>query len=186
MKTVTVFGSSLPGEGSTAYVEAQRLPYPIRTRTRFSEIVGATGRAAGGRLIASAVEKADAAVAKRLRLKAGTPVVRLELLRQADGVPICAATTWLPARRFADAPAVYAACRSMTKTLAHYGIEHYARHSTRVTAAVVDATDALRLALAAGRPILVIESVDTDQHGAPLLTTRARFAADRIELIIET
>ena len=25
MKIVTVFGSSLPGEGSTAYVEAQRL-----------------------------------------------------------------------------------------------------------------------------------------------------------------
>ena len=40
--------------GSGTYVEAQRIPYPIRARTRFSEIVGASGRAAGGRMIASA------------------------------------------------------------------------------------------------------------------------------------
>src|SRR5215472_888552 len=52
--------------GSGTYVEAQRLAYPIRTRTRFSEIVGATGRAADGRLIASAAEDAEAEIARRL------------------------------------------------------------------------------------------------------------------------
>src|SRR3974390_1862095 len=57
--------------GSGTYVEATRLPYPIRSRTRFSEIVGATGRAAGGRLLASATENADADIAKRLKLKIG-------------------------------------------------------------------------------------------------------------------
>src|SRR3977135_4244440 len=82
--------------GSGTYVEAQRLAYPIRARTRFSEIVGTTGRAVGGRLIASAVEDADADIAKRLRLRPGASVIRLELLRHADRVPICAGTTWLP------------------------------------------------------------------------------------------
>jgi len=173
-------------QGSGTYVEARRLPYPIRARTRFSEIVGATGRAADGRLITSATERADANIARRLKLKPGAPVVRLELLRQADRVPISAATTWLYGKRFADAAAVYALTRSITKTLAHYGVENYARQSTRVTAGIVDATDALRLELAPGRPILIIDSVDADDNGAPLLTTRARFAADRIELIIET
>jgi GntR family transcriptional regulator, phosphonate transport system regulatory protein len=172
--------------GSGTYVEAARLPYPIHARTRFSEIVGATGRAAGGRLIASAVEKAEADIAKRLKLKTGTPVVRLEKLRHADRVPLCASTTWLPASRFPDAAAIYASCHSMTKTLARYGIKNYSRQSTRATAAIVDATDALRLEIAAGRPILVIESVDADDDGCPVLTTRSRFAADRIELVIET
>jgi GntR family transcriptional regulator, phosphonate transport system regulatory protein len=172
--------------GSGTYVEAQRLPYPIRPRTRFSEIVGATGRAPGGRLIASANEKAQGEIAKRLRLKAGAPVVRLETLRHADRVPLCVATTWLPARRFQDAAAVYANTRSMTKTLAHHGIKNYARHSTRVTAAIADASDALRLEIALGRPILMIESVDADDDDCPVLTTRSRFAADRIELVIET
>src|ERR1700724_1993180 len=37
--------------GSGTYVEAQRLAYPLRSRTRFSEIVGAGRRAPDGRLI---------------------------------------------------------------------------------------------------------------------------------------
>src|SRR5215813_12237296 len=42
-----------PERGSGTYVETRRLRYPIRSRTRFSEIVGAAGREAGGRLLDS-------------------------------------------------------------------------------------------------------------------------------------
>jgi GntR family phosphonate transport system transcriptional regulator len=73
----------------------------------------------------------------------------------------------------------------MTKLLAHYGIRDYRRASTRVTAAIVDATDAVRLDLTLGRPILVVESTDVDADGKPLLTTRARFAAERVEFVVE-
>ena len=82
--------------GSGTFVEATRLAYPIGTRTRFSEIVGATGRAVGGRLIASSTERAEGDIARRLKLKPGALVVRIELLRHADGVPLSAATSWLP------------------------------------------------------------------------------------------
>src|SRR3981081_4948886 len=37
--------------GSGTYVEAPRLAYPLRARTRFSEIVGAGGRGPRGQLI---------------------------------------------------------------------------------------------------------------------------------------
>ena len=172
--------------GSGTYVEGKRLAYPIRARTRFSEIVGATGRAVSGRLIGSAVEGADADIAKKLRLKPGASVVRIDLLRHADRVPLCAATSWLPARRFPDAARIYAATKSMTKTLAHFGVRDYARQATRVAAAIVDSADALRLEIAPGRPILVVDSVDADGDDCPVLTTHARFAADRLELVIET
>lgn len=173
-------------QGSGTYVAAPRLAYPIRTRTRFSEIVGGSGRAAQGRLIATTLEGADATTAKRLKLKPGAPVVRIELLRHADRIPLCAATSWLPAPRFSGAAEIYATTQSMTRTLAHFGVDDYARQSTRVTAAIVDAPDALRLELTPGRPILVVESVDADNDACPVLTTRARFAADRLELLIET
>jgi GntR family phosphonate transport system transcriptional regulator len=74
----------------------------------------------------------------------------------------------------------------MTKTLTHFGVSDYARQSTRVAAAIVDSSDAMRLEIVSGRPILVVDSVDADSEGCPVLTTRARFAADRLELIIET
>ena len=44
--------------GSGTYVEAPRLAYPLRSRTRFSEIVGAGGREPRGRLIAASEESA--------------------------------------------------------------------------------------------------------------------------------
>jgi len=172
--------------GSGTYVEAPRIAYPIRRRTRFSEIVGGAGRAASGRLNASAIEEADGAVAQRLRLKPRSAVVRLELLRQADGVPLCAATTWLPAERFADAARIYTAAKSVTAMLAQFGVRDYARARTHVTAALADAADAASLKIALGRPLLIVDSVDVDTGDVPILTTRARFAADRVALVVET
>jgi GntR family phosphonate transport system transcriptional regulator len=43
----------------------------------------------------------------------------------------------------------------------------------------------VRLNLALGRPVLVVDSTDVDAGGAPLLTTRARFAAERVEFVVE-
>src|SRR5207253_668656 len=42
--------------GSGTYVETQRLAYPLRSRTRFSEIVGAGGREPRGQFIAATEE----------------------------------------------------------------------------------------------------------------------------------
>jgi GntR family transcriptional regulator, phosphonate transport system regulatory protein len=171
--------------GSGTYVETAKLAYPLRSRTRFSEIVGAGGREPRGQLIAAMEEPATRELAKLLGLKAGTPLVRIEALRLADHSPICIGTSWLAAERFPDAGRIYERLRSMTKLLAHYGIRDYRRASTRVTAGIVDATDAARLDLALGRPILVVDSTDVDTEGKPLLTTHARFAAERVEFLVE-
>jgi GntR family transcriptional regulator, phosphonate transport system regulatory protein len=172
--------------GSGTYVQARRIPYPIRSRTRFSEIVGRSGREAGGRLLASATEPAEEDIARRLQLKTGAAVVRIEALRQADGVPICISTSWLPADRFAQASRVYAIKRSITRTLAHFGIRDYRRARTRLVAALADAADALWLDLEHGGAVLVVDSVDVDLDHRPVVTSRARFAADRVEFTFES
>ena len=171
--------------GSGTYVQASRIAYPLRERTRFSEIVGAGGREPRGQLIGASEEAATRELARQLGLKTGTPLVRIEALRLADRTPICLGTTWLAADRFPDAGRIYERVRSTTKLLAHYGVRDYRRASTRVTAAIVDATDAIRLDLALGRPVLVVDSTDVDADGKPLLTTRARFAAERVEFLVE-
>ena len=94
-------------------------------------------------------------------------------------------TTWLSGERFPDAGQVFAGARSMTKLLAHYGIRDYRRASTKITAAIADATDAARLDLALGRPVLVVDSTDVDTNGKPLVTKRSRFAAERVEFLVE-
>jgi GntR family phosphonate transport system transcriptional regulator len=171
--------------GSGTYVEAPRLAYPLRSRTRFSEIAGAGGREPDGRLISATEELASRELARLLGLKTGAPLTRIEALRLADRTPICVGTIWFGAERFPDAGRLYERMRSMTKLLAHYGIHDYRRASTRITAAIVDATDAARLDLALGRPVLVVDSTDVDAKGAPLLTKRTRFSAERVEFLVE-
>src|SRR5215472_16801691 len=178
--------AELRERGRGTDVERSRLPYPIGARTRFSENVGSAGREAGGRLIAHGRERATPDIAKRLALKAGDDVVRLEILRSADRVPICVTTGWLPAARAADAARVFRACRSITAMLAHFGIKDYRRKSTRVTAAAAEALDARRLHLAPGRAVLIVDSVNVTPNGVPILASRTRFAADRVELVMES
>jgi GntR family phosphonate transport system transcriptional regulator len=171
--------------GSGTYVEAPRIAYPLRSRTRFSEIVGAGGQEPRGQLIDASDDVATRELARELGLKTGAPLIRIEALRSADRTPICVSTTWLSADRFPDAGRVFANTRSMTRLLTHFGVRDYRRGTTRITAAVADATDAARLDLALGRPVLVVDSTDVDTDGKPLVTKRSRFAAERIQFVVE-
>lgn len=172
--------------GSGTYVEAAKIAYPLRSRTRFSEIVGEVGREPRGQLIDWSEEAAGRDVARELGLKAGAPLIRIEALRLADRSPICVGTHWLSAERFPDAGKVYGVVRSMTKLLAHFGVRDYRRATTRITAGIVDATDAARLDLALGRPILIADSTDVDIDGRPLITKHVRFAAERVQFLVES
>src|SRR5262249_34982316 len=89
--------------GSGTYVGAQRLAYPLRSRTRFSEIVGAVGQEPRSQLIDASDDIATRELARELGLKAGAPLIRIEALRSADRTPICVSTTWLSAERFSGA-----------------------------------------------------------------------------------
>jgi GntR family phosphonate transport system transcriptional regulator len=172
--------------GSGTYVEAaRRIAYPLRSRTRFSEIVGAGGHEPRGRLIEASDDVATRELARELGLKTGAPLIRIESVRLADRTPICVSTTWLSAERFPDAGHVFAATRSMTKLLAHYGIRDYRRASTKITAAIADATDATHLDLPLGRPVVVVDATDVDVSGKPLVTKRSRFAGERVEFLVE-
>ena len=113
--------------GSGTYVEAPRLAYPLRSRTRFSEIVGAGGHEPRGQLIDASEDSATRELARELGLKNGATLIRIESLRLADRTPICVSTSWLSAERFPNAGQVFAGARSMTKLLAHYGIRDYRR-----------------------------------------------------------
>jgi GntR family transcriptional regulator, phosphonate transport system regulatory protein len=172
--------------GSGTYVKTDKLDYRIATRTRFSEIVAAAGHDAQGRLLGHRIEPASEEVARRLGLLPGANVIRLEIVRSSDRVPVSVATTWLCAQRFRDAAKMFRGARSITKVLNQYGISGYRRKWTRITAGFTDAVDAARLRLSVHRPVLVVDSVDVTADGKPVLTTWGRFVADRVALVVES
>ncbi|MGE4165922.1 MAG: phosphonate metabolism transcriptional regulator PhnF [Xanthobacteraceae bacterium] len=113
--------------GSGTYVKTDKLDYRIGQRTRFSEIIAAAGHEAEGRLQGHRLEPASDEIASRLGLMRGEQVLRLEIVRAADRVPISVGTTWLSAERFPEAAKVFRRHRSMTRTLEHFGIAGYRR-----------------------------------------------------------
>src|ERR1700741_4871753 len=79
--------------GSGTYVEAPRLASPLRSRTRFSEIVGAGGHEPRGQLIDASQDAATRELARTLGLKIGAPLIRIESVRLADRTPVRLRTT---------------------------------------------------------------------------------------------
>jgi GntR family transcriptional regulator, phosphonate transport system regulatory protein len=172
-------------ETGGTYVQV-RLTYPISARTRFSEIVEQAGLAPEGRLMAHRREPASREIAARLDMADDELVIRLEILRTADGVPISFATSYVPAASMPEAARVFARLRSMTKTLAHFGITDYRRRKTSIQGALADPIQAEHLGLLPGRPVLIIDSVDVARNGRPVLTTNACRPADRVELLVQS
>ncbi len=173
-------------QGRGTIVIAKPLDYPIGPRTRFSEIVSGQARAPSGRLISASETEADVEVAAALELARGSRVLRLDTLSAADGVPLNVATSWFPAERLPGFVAHYAETGSITKALARCGVGDYRRRETRVTARIADPQDALALQLAPGSALIVTESVNTGPDGGPIQFSVARFAADRVQIVVES
>lgn len=182
--TLTSEGLLRADQGRGTFVAALALNYPIGSRTRFSEIVSGQNRAPSGGLIGSATEDADAFLADELAVSVGTPLLRVESLRVADGVPMIVATSWLEKARVPNFVADFAECGTITEALKRAGIDDYRRKETRITAELVEVRDAQLLGLSVGHPVLVIESVNLAQDETPLQYTRARAASDRLQLVV--
>jgi GntR family phosphonate transport system transcriptional regulator len=174
--------TATPGRGT--FVRDRPLAYPIGRRTRFSENITAAGLTPTMRLLAARTTAADAVTARRLALEEGAAVIALDLLREADGVPLLVATSTFPAAVCPDIAAVVAETGSISMGLAAHGITDYRRAETRISAALADAGEAVLLDMAVGRPLLVVAAVDVDPQGRPVNATVSRCAADRIEFVV--
>ncbi len=171
--------------GRGTFVRTDLLDYRLGRQTRFSENIARAHREPSGDLLRAEQTPARGKVAKELAVRGGTPLYVIETLRGADDTPLGLGTTYFPARRFPDLPERFRAKKSITAALESYGITDYQRRQTRVTARPAEAFEQKHLRLARSQPVLVAEAVDCDHEGTPISYGIARFAADRIQFVIE-
>jgi len=164
----------------------KRLSYPIAKRTRFSAGLGNQAGSTRTRLLESAEEAASEAVADNLGIAIGNPVIRLDTVSEADGVPVSRATSWFDANRFAGIDKAFGEHASITKALAACGVTDYVRQSTVIEARHASGEDIQLLRLSAGAIVLVTRAVNADSDDNPIQYAESRFAADRVELKIES
>jgi GntR family phosphonate transport system transcriptional regulator len=165
--------------------DRKRLRYPIGRRTRFSSGLEDQAQTRSGKLLSSEILPAPPHVAAALSLPAGAPVIQLSTLSAADGVPVSAATSWFDASRFPKIAELYAETGSITASLARLGVDDYTRKTTAVEARHASSEDLDLLALSPGAIVLLTRAIDIDPDGRTVLYGESRFAADRVELLID-
>jgi GntR family phosphonate transport system transcriptional regulator len=172
-------------QGRGSFVAEDVLDYHVGPRTRFSEAVRRQNREPQGRILRIAEILAEGAVAEGLKLRPGRPVVLVERLAMADGRPVVIGTHHFPLPRFAELPRLMAEQSSITVAMAACGVPDYRRHSTRITSRLPEPEEAELLQQGRMRPVLVAEAVNVDPAGVPVDYTVARYAAARVQLVVE-
>jgi len=172
-------------QGRGSFVAEDMLDYPLGPRTRFSENVRAQHREPAGRVLRVDEVPADAQLAEALRQRRNRPVLRVERLGLADGRPVVIGAHHFPLPRFAALPEQLLPHGSITAALAACGVPDYRRHSTRVTARMPTPEEAELLQQARSRPVLVTEALNLDAAGVPVDFTIARYAAGRVQIVVE-
>ncbi|MCY6382045.1 phosphonate metabolism transcriptional regulator PhnF [Hoeflea prorocentri] len=162
-----------------------KLQYPIGRRTRFSAGLAGQIKSRGGFLKSHVTEAATGHVSRALELEPGAPVLRLERVSSADGVPVSRGISWFDAERFPDFANRYESRKSITAVLNSYDIEDYVRISTRISAHHADPATLDDLKLSPGAITLRTEAVNAEVAGRRLEYSHTFFAADRIELDID-
>lgn len=175
----------VPGRG-TIIERRERLVYPVGRRTRFSEGLGGQAHELDMQLLSEESLGAPAAVASALGLATNSPVLRLKTLSHADGIPISLALHYFSQQRFAGIGREFSKHHSITRALAHFGIDDYVRMSTEVTARMATAEEAALLSLGANPIVLETEAINADPAGAPIQYSRTLFAAERMALRLDT
>lgn len=173
-------------QGRGTFVAEDVIDYALGQRTRLSENLKKMDRTPGSTFLRGIEMPAPVRIARSLNIRAGRPVILLETLSFADGRPLGLGSNYFPKARFDGIVEDYRRLGSITRALAARGIDDYLRKVTRITAQMPDAADARLLQQPRNQPVLVTEAIDVDTQGTPIGVGLTRFAAARVQLVVET
>lgn len=170
--------------GKGMFVQHELLNYPIARRTRFSENLRQQGLLPSQVLLTAREEPAGERIAARLRLAPGEAVLHVENLSEASGQPVSLMRAWYPAARFDGLLDMLQEGTGTTEMLRRLGLQDYVRAESRVTAQMPDEETARLLRQPVTRPLLCVESLDTDLAGTPVKYGDTVFCGDRVQLCV--
>lgn len=171
--------------GAGVFVAQTPTDYPIGRRVRFHQNLAAAGRAPAKAILSLETRAADKREAAALDLTTGAEVHVYEGLSLADNAPIAIFRSIFPASRFPGLLADLDDTKSVTAALQRQGVEDYTRSSTRLTAKLANATQALHLRVTEGAPILRTVGINVDTAQTPIEYGHTWFAGDRVTLTVD-
>lgn len=159
------------------------LTYGIGSQTRFTEQLAAAGRTASVEVLSKAEGTAGGAVALRLELAEGTPILRLTTLRGEAGLPLALSLHFLAGRAAEIARGHYTG-GSLHGLLRQHGVTLERQHSL-ITTRLPLPEDALRLRVPRNRPVLRVKGINVCREcGDVQEYVITQFRGDHVELSV--
>lgn len=172
-------------QGRGTFVQDNAIDYAISKRTRFSQNMASQNLSSDIDVLASDTMPANAELAELLQVAAGEPLLRIKTLSRVELRVVDWATMFFSAARFPGLPEIYRRERSVTRALAHFGVDDYTRRFTRVSARLPDSETVDYLGLPKNRPVLHVKSLNVDAQGRPVQYGITCFNGDLVQLVME-
>lgn len=169
--------------GRGTFVSQRKFDRGPRELNSFSEEMKGHNLAACSRIVAQAIEQADARVAAALRLPAHSPVLILKRVRLADGEPLTVQTAHLPA---ALAPGLEIGERSSLYEVLQTRYHLYAaRAKETYLAATADASVAKLLGIRVRAPVFKVERISFLPNDKPFEYVYSIIRGDRYSIVLD-
>lgn len=172
-------------QGSGTYVRALVLDYALQRRTRLTQNLAAAGEQAQRELVAQARPQAGRWAAP-LQVAARSLVQVLYTRAIVRGRPIGISTSAFPLPRFAGVATSFERQHSISAALASCGVSDYTRAHSSISARMPSAAEADALARPPAQPVLEVNFVNTDLDGMPVEAGCTLFAADAVQLTVDS
>ncbi len=169
--------------GKGTFVTQPRLTQELTELSGFVEDMRAHGRHPTARLINKQTENASEAVATKLALEPGTPVVHIQRVRIADGTPLSFDETWLPkdiGEKIIENDLEVEPIFSLLEE--KYGIP-LLEAEYRLEAISADETIAQALEIKPGSPIFLVERTSYCDEHRPVDYEKLYYRGDQIQFV---
>lgn len=169
-------------QGSGTFVAHPKVAQVLQL-TSYTEDMKAQGLEPTSRLLDVGVMAADDNLARRLGIKVGSKVYRLQRLRLANGQPMAVETTHLSAKRFPGLRKQLAGYTSLYALLGEaYGV-HMAEAEETIETALATPAEAALLGTDVGLPLLQLSRHSFTDDGEPVEWVRSLYRGDRYKFV---
>jgi GntR family transcriptional regulator len=179
---LSVEGRIVRRQGKGTFVAAPKITQNLQL-TSYTEDMKAQGLKPSSRVVDIAVSEAEPDVAKQLGLPVGTPVLRIERVRYANGEPMAVETVYLDGRRYPDVGHQLVEVASLYSLLEQeYGMVPVEGEQSIETVLAPPWASRL-LGTDSSTPMLLLTRTSRDAAGIPLEYVRSLYRGDRFRLM---
>lgn len=175
--------------GAGWFVAVDPIRQPLGRITTLEGALEAAGATPSRRVLEFAFERAPDDVTKTLGLEADAETLRVARLNLADDEPFALVTVWIPSVLGAHLSRADVEQSTFTDLLPLHGVEP-GRITQTITAVAADRSEANRLAVPVGSPLLACRRVtyargSGDRAGTAVMVSQHRYAAHLTALEVE-